>query len=99
MLDLFTYSSYKDVPKNVAYHYKNGNMNWPMIIYISLVHIVATVGLFSLHKCSRETLLWAFVLWPIRYEIFRSCGYHLSLNPSEALTYTCLSDCSFSCLN
>lgn len=67
MLDLFTYSSLKEVPSNISYHYKRGNMNWPMIIYISLVHMVAVMGLFSLPQCSRETLLWAFLLWPIRY--------------------------------
>lgn len=67
MLDLFSYTSLTEVPKNIAYHWKKGNFNWPMIIYISLVHIVALVGLFSLHKCSAETLLWAFCLWPIRY--------------------------------
>ena len=67
MLDLFSYTSLKDIPKNASYHWTNGNLNWPMIIYISLVHMVATVGLLSVHKCSRETLLWAFCLWPIRY--------------------------------
>ena len=67
MLDLFTYSSFKDVPKNVAYHYKNGNLNYPMIIYISLVHMVAAAGVYYLPLASKETLLWAFCLWPIRY--------------------------------
>merc|ERR1719384_1515104 len=36
-----------------------------MIIYISLVHATAIAGLFRLQQCSAETLLWAFILWPI----------------------------------
>jgi len=56
-----------DIPKVVSYHYREGNLNWPMIIYISLVHIVAAVGVAKIPNCSPETLLWAFILWPIRY--------------------------------
>ena len=36
-----------------------------MGIYITLVHVVAAVGLFTVTACKKETLLWAFVLWPI----------------------------------
>jgi uncharacterized membrane protein YfcA len=50
----------------VAHHYREGNINWPMVVYLSLVHIYAVVGLFTIPKCSSETLLWAFLLWPIR---------------------------------
>jgi stearoyl-CoA desaturase (delta-9 desaturase) len=49
----------------VARHYKEGNMNWPMIIYIGLAHVAALVGLVCLPQCNKWTLLWAFVLWPI----------------------------------
>lgn len=55
----------KECIKTVVRHYKEGNLNWPMIIYISLAHVAAIVGLLSLSQCSRYTLLWAFVLWPI----------------------------------
>ena len=51
--------------KTVARHYKEGNLNWPMIIYISLAHIAAMVGVLTLPYCHRYTLLWAFILWPI----------------------------------
>ena len=51
----------------LAFHYKEGNLNYPMATYISLVHIVAFVGLMKLPNCSYETLIWAFTLWPIRY--------------------------------
>jgi hypothetical protein len=56
----------RDIPGLLKYHYKEGNFNWPMIVYISLVHVVAIAGLFALPRASAETLLWAFVLWPTR---------------------------------
>lgn len=49
----------------VSRHYKENNLNWPMIIYTLLAHVAAVIGLFSLHKCHPYTLLWTFVLWPI----------------------------------
>jgi stearoyl-CoA desaturase (delta-9 desaturase) len=51
--------------KTAARHYKAGNLNWPMIIYIGLAHVAATIGLFTVTSCSKWTLLWAFILWPI----------------------------------
>ena len=53
--------------KTVSRHYKAGNLNWPMIIYITLAHIAALIGLFTIGECHRYTLLWAFILWPIRF--------------------------------
>ena len=55
-----------DIPKLISHHYKEGNLNWPMMVYISLVHVVALIGLTRITACSPETLLWAFILWPIR---------------------------------
>lgn len=55
----------KEIPSVISYHWRERSFNWPMMIYIGLVHVVAFVGLFSIPKCSNETLLWAFVLWPI----------------------------------
>ncbi|RYY83434.1 hypothetical protein EON63_11200 [archaeon] len=46
-------------------HYKAGNLNWPMIIYISLAHVAAIIGLCTIRHCHPYTLLWAFILWPI----------------------------------
>lgn len=63
----FSPKMFRDIPKVISYHWKEGNLNWPMIIYISLVHTVAACGLFKITNCSYETLLWAFCLWPIRY--------------------------------
>jgi hypothetical protein len=59
----------RDLPGLVKHHYKEGNFNWPMIVYISLVHTVAIAGLFALPRAKVETLLWAFALWPTRYEL------------------------------
>jgi len=61
----FSMKMWKDVPKLVSDHYKAGNVNWPMGIYITLVHVVAFVGLITIPKCSYETLLFAFIMWPI----------------------------------
>ena len=52
--------------KTVTRHYKEGNLNWPMIIYITLAHIAGLIGLFTIGQCHKYTLLWAFILWPIR---------------------------------
>lgn len=60
------FETLRNIPSLASRHYKDGNINWPMGIYISLVHVAAAVGLFTLLDCRKETLLWAFLLWPIR---------------------------------
>jgi len=54
-----------DSMKTVMRHYKEGNLNWPMIIYISLAHVAALIGVLTVTSCHPYTLLWAFALWPI----------------------------------
>jgi stearoyl-CoA desaturase (delta-9 desaturase) len=49
----------------VIFHYKAGNINWPMVVYMTLAHLAAVVGLFTITSCKPVTLLWAFVLWLI----------------------------------
>jgi len=61
----FSAKMFRDIPSLLSHHYNNGGFNIPMLIYISLVHAVAFVGLLTLPKCSPETLIWAFILWPI----------------------------------
>merc|ERR1719410_1087427 len=56
---------WKDIPSVVRHHYNAGNINWPMGTYITLVHVVGIVGITKVMECSKETLLWAFILWPI----------------------------------
>lgn len=36
-----------------------------MLIYITLVHVGAFVGIMTITSCMWQTLLWAFLLWPI----------------------------------
>jgi hypothetical protein len=55
-----------DTPKTIAHHYKKGQLNYPMMIYIGLVHVLAAKGIFRVTQCSAETLIFAFLLWPIR---------------------------------
>jgi hypothetical protein len=57
--------SFAEAYRTCARHYKEGNLNWPMIIYISLAHVAALFGIFSLQYCAKYTLLWAFICWPI----------------------------------
>ncbi len=65
LITLKNMSTIMDACKTVVRHYKEGNLNWPMIIYISLAHVAAVIGLFSILECKTYTLLWAFILWPI----------------------------------
>jgi hypothetical protein len=58
---------FKDIPKVVYHHWKNGNINWPMCIFTLFTHSVALAGIFALPKADYRTLLWAFILWPIRF--------------------------------
>jgi stearoyl-CoA desaturase (delta-9 desaturase) len=55
----------KESVETVVRHYKEGNQNWPMIIYITLAHVAAVIGLFSLAECHKYTLLWSCILWQI----------------------------------
>lgn len=56
---------FSEIPSVVRHHWNAGNINWPMGIYITLVHVVGFVGVAKLMECSKETLMWAFLLWPI----------------------------------
>ena len=51
--------------RNVIGHYHEGNFNYPMIIYMTFVHYTAFLGVRALLSVSWQTLLWAFILWPI----------------------------------
>jgi len=54
-----------DLPELVRHHHREGTINYPMGIYITLIHLLGAVGLFKVSECSKETLIWAFCLWPI----------------------------------
>ena len=55
----------KDTVQAIVYHWKNKSINWPMAIYITLVHFAAVVGICTIPDCKSQTLLLAFVLCPI----------------------------------
>lgn len=60
-----TRKMFADIPSVISHHWKARSFNWPMIVYISLVHAVGIIGIFYLPKCSKHTLLWTFILWPV----------------------------------
>jgi len=56
---------FRDIPKVFKYHWEEKNFNWPMTIFLVLIHCAAVVGASKLTQCSAETLWLAFCLWPI----------------------------------
>lgn len=62
----FSMDMITSIPSVISHHYKAGTINYPMGIYITLVHVVGVLGLPKVLDCKAETLMWAFLLWPIR---------------------------------
>lgn len=62
----FSMQMWKDIPKVIQHHWKEGTFNWPMVFYIGLCHVMAVIGAVCyVPKCSAETLLWAWFMWPV----------------------------------
>jgi len=59
----FSYESITSIPSVIKHHYKAGNLNYPMGIYISLVHVVAAVGLTYVPSAKAQTIVWSYLLW------------------------------------
>jgi len=55
----------KDSIDACVYNIKEGNVNWFMSTYLTLVHVAAAVGIWSIPSCTWQTLLFAFLLWPL----------------------------------
>jgi stearoyl-CoA desaturase (delta-9 desaturase) len=55
----------KQILSSAIRHYRKQTLNWDMIIYITSVHIAAIYGIFCIFHCSIQTLLLAFILWPV----------------------------------
>jgi stearoyl-CoA desaturase (delta-9 desaturase) len=51
--------------ETIKFHWKEGNFNWPMCIFLGVVHTAALFGLLTIPLCTWQTLLFAFLLWPI----------------------------------
>ncbi len=53
-LDL-SWKMFSNIPSVIHYHFKEGNMNWPYIVFFTIVHATAFLGLCRLQHCSNET--------------------------------------------
>ena len=49
----------------IKHHYQKGNLNYPMIIYMIFVHYTAYLGILASTNVLWQTLLLAFIFWPI----------------------------------
>ena len=56
-------------------HVKAGNINWPMSIYILLVHLAGCIGVFHIPYCSKYTLLLSMFFFFIS-ELGITAGAH-----------------------
>ena len=61
----FSPKMWRELPGVVWYHVKNNNVNYPMTIFSLTMHYLAIKGLLVSPECKAETLLFAFLLWPI----------------------------------
>jgi stearoyl-CoA desaturase (Delta-9 desaturase) len=55
----------RDTCEAAAWHWRKGTINWPMGVYITLVHVAAVIGLMKVQDSMWQTRLLAFILWPI----------------------------------
>lgn len=55
----------RETVETAGYHWRNGNINWHMTVYVVLVHAAAVVGLAAVRGCKVETLVLANVLWAL----------------------------------
>mmetsp|Transcript_12564 Transcript_12564/g.24160 ORF Transcript_12564/g.24160 Transcript_12564/m.24160 type:complete len:889 (-) Transcript_12564:363-3029(-) len=61
--------------RSVAKHLQQGDVNWPMAVFLTAMHTLAVMGLLAMNDCQPATLLWAFVLWPVS-GLGITCGAH-----------------------
>merc|ERR1719356_2127475 len=54
-----------NIPSVVSKHYKAGNIKWTSSIYMLIIHSLALAALARIPQCSKETLVFAYLLWPI----------------------------------
>lgn len=56
---------WRELPGVVWYHLKEGNINWAMTTWSMAMHYYSIKAIMILAECKKETLLFAFLLWPI----------------------------------
>ena len=61
-LDL-SWKMFVNIPNLIKYHFVNGNINWPYVLFFAGVHITAIMGAFRVMDCSRETLIFSYILY------------------------------------
>jgi len=61
----FSPRMWRELPSNVWYHFKEGNVNYVMTIFSLGMHYLAIKGILAAPECKPETLLFAFLLWPL----------------------------------
>jgi len=60
-----SWKMFANIPNLIKYHFEAGNMNWQYIVFFSVVHVTAVMGLFRVKYCSFETIFFAQMLWSI----------------------------------
>ena len=63
-LDL-SWQMFANIPNVIKYHFQEGNLAWGYVFYLGIAHITGLKGIFRLRDCSAETLIFAYLLWPI----------------------------------
>jgi hypothetical protein len=58
--------SFKESYGIVSKHFRDGTINYPMLIFLALAHVAGVHGILTIPKCHTYTLIFAFMLWPIR---------------------------------
>jgi len=61
-LDL-SWKMFANIPSVIKYHFDEGNIDWPLIVFFSMVHVTAFVGAFKVADCKKETLLFSYILY------------------------------------
>lgn len=46
-------------------HYRADNVQWPMLLFLVVVHLAALVGIWVFSDCLWQTKLLALLLWPV----------------------------------
>ena len=55
-----------EIPLLIKYHHTGGTINWGMGRWVTAIHFMAVYGAVQVSEVKKETLLLAFLLWPIR---------------------------------
>jgi len=54
---------FSESAENIAYHIREGNVNWPNVAKALGVHVMALYGLTVMHQCKMETLVMTLIIY------------------------------------